>query len=209
MNNQLNEQQKKDQQRSRTSLVVLLAIFLVPILLAYLVHKNPSLRPGSTKNNGVLFKPAVTLTDFTFRTEDGKKFTIEELRGKWALVYIGGEVCDQACKLTLAKARNGIIAQGSEGNRVRYFYISTGKQFKDLELLKKNYPGMVMLKRADGFAKKVFSQFSTGNVEQVGKDNRLYLVDPAGNILMHYPAGFKDLGLMEDLKHLLKWSQIG
>jgi len=209
MNNQLNEQQIKVQRRSRTSLVILLAIFLVPIFLAYVVHKNPSLQPGSTKNNGILFKPVVTLTDFTFKTRSGTHFTIDQLRGKWALVYIGGAECSSLCQETLLKARNGIIAQGAEGTRIRYFYISTDKQLNETGLIKKEHPGMVILSSVDDKSRNIFSQFSIGNEHQVGKDDRLYLVDPAGNILMHYPAGFKDIGLMEDLKHLLKWSQIG
>ena len=55
----------------------------------------------------------------------------------------------------------------------------------------------------------VIQQFRVDQKQQPGTDNRLYLVDPNGNILLHYPYGFKDIGLMEDLKHLLKWSQIG
>lgn len=205
----MNEQTSQAQKRSRTSLVALLAIFLIPVILAYIVHKNPSLRPGATKNNGILFKPVVTLTEFDFSRQDGGSYTIEQLRGKWALIYIGEQSCTVSCQETLAKARNGIIAQGGEGTRVRYFYITTGKQHSDLDKLKKAYPGLVLLTAPQNKIDSSLAPFSIGKGHQVGQDDRLYLVDPAGNILMHYPAGFKDLGLMEDLKHLLKWSQIG
>jgi cytochrome oxidase Cu insertion factor (SCO1/SenC/PrrC family) len=206
MTEQINQQDKKARQRSRISLIVLIAIFLVPIMMAYIVHKNPSLQPGSTKNHGILYKPAVALDDFSFVTLDSKTYTVEQLRGKWWLIYVGTGSCEAICQETLLKAKNGIIAQGGEGIRVRYAYITTGEKHADVEALKKQYPGILLLNTDE---KSTLAKFKIDAQHRVGSDDRLYLVDPAGNLLMHYPAGFKDLGLMEDLKHLLKWSQIG
>jgi len=38
---------------------------------------------------------------------------------------------------------------------------------------------------------------------------RVYMIDPLGNYMMFYEDGFDSLGIMEDLKFLLKASQIG
>ena len=206
MTEKINQQDNKARQRSRISLIVLIAIFLVPIIMAYIVHKNPSLQPGSTKNHGILYKPAVALDTFSFVTLDSKTFTAEQLRGKWWLIYIGKGSCEAICQETLLKAKNGIIAQGGEGIRVRYTYITTGEKHTDVEALKKQYPGILLLNTDE---KSTLAKFKIDAQHRVGSDDRLYLVDPAANLLMHYPAGFRDLGLMEDLKHLLKWSQIG
>lgn len=203
MSNELNVQQKKVQKRSRLTLIVLLLVFMMPWFFAKLFVSNPEWQPGP-KNNGVLYKPVVSLSEFNFSTIDGQLFGLEQLRGKWTLIYIGSAECADECKQTLLKARNGIIAQGAEGTRVRYIYISTDQQFKQVESLKKEYAGLILLTSADENSLKTLSLFGNENAEQVGKDNRLYLLDPAGNILMYYPAGFRDLGLMEDLKHLLK-----
>jgi cytochrome oxidase Cu insertion factor (SCO1/SenC/PrrC family) len=203
MNDQLNAQQKKVQKRSRISIIVLLLVFIAPWLFALFFYMNPEFQPGP-KNKGILYKPVVNISEFNFVTTDGNKFTLQELLGKWTLVYIGGRSCATMCQETLLKARNGIIAQGKEGSRVRYIYISTDKQFIQAESLKSEYAGLILLTPVDDGSKDSLSLFSTGKEAQVGKDDRLYLVDPAGNILMYYPAGFKDLGLMEDLKHLLK-----
>jgi hypothetical protein len=40
-------------------------------------------------------------------------------------------------------------------------------------------------------------------------DGMLFLIDPLGNIMMQYEAGFNTYKVKEDLMHLLKISQIG
>jgi hypothetical protein len=39
--------------------------------------------------------------------------------------------------------------------------------------------------------------------------HRIYLVDPLGNVMMFYPAGAPAKGMLEDMKRLLRLSQIG
>jgi len=205
----MNEQEVKVRNRSRFSLIVLLAIFLLPVILAYVVHKNPGLRPASTKNNGILYQPAVVLRDLALQTNDDKAFTLERMRVTWGLIYVGNEQCDGPCQDTLIKARNSIIAQGGEGTRIHYYYISATMDHRVQQQLEKVHPRMIFLHATRARLADMLAQFRIEKNHQPGNDNRLYLVDPAGNLLMHYPAGFKDLGLMEDLKHLLKWSHIG
>lgn len=206
----MNKIQQKAQQRSRWSLILLFSLYLLPVIFAYVAYKDPQWQPSSTKNNGILFNPVVTLSHFDLHTLDGKQLSIEQLRGKWSLIYVGGQTCDELCKQTLLKGRNGRIAQGGEGNRINYFYIVNADSFdEDQSAMSKAYPRLVLLKGDKLQRASVLNQFKIGKDHIVGSDYRLYLVDPAGNLLMHYPKGFRDLGLMEDLKHLLKWSQIG
>lgn len=206
----MNEVQKKIQQRSRVKLVILFSIFLLPIIVAYVLYKNPQWQPGSSKNNGILFNPVVIFSSFDLQTMDGKKFSAEQLRGKWSLIYIGKQTCDEICKQTLLKAMNGLIAQGREASRINYYYIVNADKFDaDRSAMAESYPRLVFLKGDKKQRAMLLPKFSVGKEHKVGDDDRLYLLDPAGVLLMHYPSGFKDLGLMEDLKHLLKWSQIG
>ena len=43
----------------------------------------------------------------------------------------------------------------------------------------------------------------------MGKEPRLYLVDPAQNLMMHYPAENDPDLILDDIKKLMKLSQIG
>lgn len=200
----------KEQRRSQLKLILLLLVFLLPVIAAYVMYKNPQWQPAKTKNYGVLYKPAVSINKFTLRTQDDKAFTLDNLRGKWSLIYIGTGSCDKPCEETLIKARDARWAQGTEATRINYYYLLTVDNFTgDVAKLLKAYPGLIMLHGNAEQRNELIRQFRTNNTVQPGSDNRLYLVDPIGNIVMHYPYGFRHIGLMEDLKYLLKWSQIG
>ena len=200
---------KKELRRARTKLVLLLLVFLLPVIAAYVYYKNPQWQP-TTKNYGVLYKPAVSLSKFVLHTQTNKAFTLDDLRGKWSLVYIGAGSCDKACEETLFKARDARWAQGTEAPRTNYYYLlETDKFSGDMAALLKAYPGLIMLHGDAAQRNAVIGQFRIDQSVQAESANQLYLVDPIGNIIMHYPYGFKDIGLMEDLKHLLQWSQIG
>jgi cytochrome oxidase Cu insertion factor (SCO1/SenC/PrrC family) len=204
----MNDKQAK--RRAQIKLLSILLVFLLPVIAAYIIHKNPQWQPSSTKNFGVLVKPAVSLRPFSLRTAEGKTYTLDDMRGKWALIYIGGGHCDQDCLLTLTKARDGRFAQGTEATRINYYYVLTADKYAgDLAALKKEYPGLIMLQGDEKDRQALIAQFRIDKTQNPGSDNRLYLVDPAGTLLLHYPYGFRHIGLMEDLKYLLKWSQLG
>lgn len=197
--------------RSRIKLGLLFSVFLIPVIAAYIVHLYPGLMPKSTKNYGKLYKPTVSLHAFQLHVQDNNKdFALKDMQGKWSLIYIGGEQCDKACEETLIKARDARWAQGTEAPRIHYYYLVTADKFTgDMAKLKKEFPGLIMLEGTEAQRGPLIKQFAISASQQPGQDNRLYLVDPAGVLLMHYPYGFRHIGLMEDLKFLLKWSQIG
>ena len=198
------------QRRSQLKLLLILLVFLLPVIAAVVIHLNPQWQPTATRNYGVLFRPVVALKDFMLHTETGKPFGLQNMRGKWSLVYIGKDTCDKACQDALYKARDARWAQGTEATRVNYYYIVTADKFGgDPAALLASNPGLMMLLGDAKQLSDLLQQFRIDQHDQPGRNNRLYLVDPNGNLLMHYPDGFKDIGLMEDLKHLLKWSQVG
>lgn len=202
--------EKQAVRRSRWKLIVLFSIFLLPVIAAYIVHKNPQWLPKSTRNYGILYKPTVRLQGFDLHDQKGKAFTLDNMHGKWSLIYIGAATCDNACLETLTKARDARWAQGTEATRVNYYYVVSADKFTgDQARLEKDYPGLIMLQGNPTQRNPLIQQFKISPEQQPGQDNRLYLVDPAGMLLMHYPFGFRHIGLMEDLKYLLKWSQIG
>lgn len=196
--------------RSRIKLVVLFAVFLLPLLAAYYVKNHPEWQPKGTVNHGVLYKPSVQLKAFTLLTQSNKPYTLNDLRGKWSLIYIGGAECDKACQETLIKARDARWAQGAEATRIKYYYLLSADKFDgDVAAVHKAFPALIMLHGDSAQREALFQQFQAVKAGYPGKDDRLYLVDPAGMLMMQYPYGFRHIGLMEDLKHLLKWSQIG
>jgi len=206
----MNEKQIAKRKRSRLTLVFLVLVFVMPVVLAFLFYMNPQWQPAGTRNYGTLFKPPVSLSEFTLQTGQGEHFALDHLRGKWSLIYIGRNTCEQACRETLYKAGAARIAQGVEAGRINYYYLLAADRFDgNIDVLYKDYPRLVMLRGTPEQRAAVLRQFALQPDHVPGQDDRLYLVDPLGNLILHYPAGFRDIWLMEDLKHLLKWSQVG
>jgi hypothetical protein len=56
---------------------------------------------------------------------------------------------------------------------------------------------------------ELYRQFALPGQAEVGTSPRLYLVDPDQNLMMHYPAAHDQNQVLEDIKKLMKLSQIG
>lgn len=206
----MNEKQTANRKRSRLTLIGLVLVFIMPVVLAFVFYLNPEWQPTGTKNYGTLYKPPVSVTEFSLQTQQGEAFTLDQLRGKWSLVYIGRNTCDAACKETLYKAVAARIAQGVEAGRINVYYLLATESFdEDVDALFSSYSRLVILRGTSAQREALIRQFAIGAQHQPGQDDRLYLLDPPGNLILHYPSGFRDIWLMEDLKHLLKWSQVG
>ena len=63
---------------------------------------------------------------------------------------------------------------------------------------------LIRVKPSEGLAKKLVD-ISGGTVP----DGMLFLIDPLGNLMMHYEPGFNTYKVKDDLMHLLRISQIG
>lgn len=195
--------------RSRWKIVLLAALFVVPVVLAYTLYFS-GWRPARTINHGELVQPARPLTDEALETLEGRKIKLGDLRGKWLLVYFGGSECGQPCTDNLYNMQQVVLAQGKDLVRLERLYIVTDTSA--LEMLRytiRDYPGTRILKgEADSLA-RLARQFAVGDVSPLDNRHRLYLVDPLGNLMMSYPAGADPSGLRKDLVRLLKLSRVG
>ena len=192
----------------RRAMVVLVALFTVPMLLAFW-YANYGGTPQATKNHGELVQPARPLTGFTLETIDGELFDAEALRGKWSLVYFGGAECGAPCAETLYKMRQSRMSQGQEIKRVRRLYILLDEApAASLSGVLREHQGMQVLRGRPAQLEALVAQFELpGAAPRTAQ--RVYIVDPLGNLMMSYPAGFEASGLAKDLRLLLRASQIG
>ena len=197
--------------RSRLTLFILVGIFIAPILGAYIVHKYKALQPTGSKSFGAIVTPARPLPEFNLKTIDGKVFDLESIRRKWSYVYIIKSECGDACQLNLLKMRNARLAQGAEAQRVRYYLVFAKRpeQQSSIDEIVKVHPKLTILHGSESELKTFFESFKDAETDKVPTAQRVYMIDPIGNYMMYYSDGFESIGIMEDLKHLLKWSQIG
>ena len=186
-------------QRSfRINLVLIFAVFAVPLIAAYLSYYVWP--PQGRLNYGELIDPK-TMPDVALRDADGKEFSLSTLRGKWIMLSVDSADCDEACDQKLFLMRQTRISMTKEMNRIERVLLLRGDAKATAELAKK-YPGMHILSGAND------SLLNTFPGAQNAADH-IYLVDPVGQVMMRYVKNPDATGIRRDLTRLLSVSQVG
>lgn len=200
------EQIRKQNQRT---IVLLFLAFIIPVAAAYLVYLNMD-HAGKTKNHGELIIPPRPLDSMKLTTLDARPFGGEQLRGNWHLVYISNGACEQLCRDRLSIMHQARVAQGKAMSRVGLLYIAMDKSAAaGLDGLTKDYSHLTVLAGEQLNINEAIKLFQTDNVYNIREDNLIYMVDPLGNLMMRYKKDVRLIGIIKDLEHLLKISQIG
>lgn len=207
----MNEMSPATQRKSRVQLVMLVALFAAPIVAAFIMLNYVKQHGvGKTKNHGDLVVPARPLTDINFKTADGKTLKLSALHGKWVLVYINDNECDAVCTQALYGIRQSRAGQKGEHERIEMMYVSTnGLPAASLQTALKEHPLLHVVYQDNDKLSAWLEQFNLEGKEKALSADRVYIIDPLGNLMMSYDKGFDVRGLANDLIHLLKASQIG
>ncbi len=202
--------------RSNMPLYLIILSCVVPILAAALLYYVPTLRPDGATNYGNFVQPQRPMPSadtLPLTTLDGKPFDLTTLRGKWLLLTSDGGACPDSCARKLHFTRNGHASQGKNVNRIQRVWFVTDDQPIPEKVLEA-YKGTVMV-RVDP---KALSNFLLDESERGGDaaelekkmDSYLWIVDPNGNLIMHYPGNESDpVRFRDDIAKLLHASSIG
>ena len=192
-----------------TPIILLVALFALPLILAYGLYWY-GWRPGGTINHGELVQPARPIADALLRTLEGRDIRFHDLRRKWVLVYFSSSQCGEACERNLYKMRQVRLAQGKDADRIlRVFLVIDTHTLDRLRPKLAQYPGMQVITGPAENVKTLAQQFALPAGSPLDGLERIYVVDPLGNLMMSYPAGADASGVRKDLVRLLKVSQIG
>lgn len=172
-------------------LLIILVLFIAPILVAKLVLVNGWYQGAQTNVGELLTSP----------------LTISSSPPAWLLLYNPNDECSQQCQQSLWQIQQVHTLLASEGERVqRYLTKYPTPNLSEQSSTVSKHIDITTLKKL---------QLRDLNQNQLSADT-LYLVDPLGNIFMHYQfpvdnaAALKvSAGLLKDLKRLLKISKIG
>jgi len=196
--------------KNRIIIVALALLFFGPLAIApFVVDYIEKTRPTETKNTGVLVDPAVPLKEFTLQGLEGQAYGLEQMRGKWSVVYFASG-CDARCAETLYNIRQSRLAQGKEYHRVQLLHIPVGGTVSaPLQDLLPEHPKLTVLTGRPRDVQNMWRQFAA--VDPIAESERsgVYIVDPLGNLMMSYPGDFTPRQLIKDLQRLLYVSQIG
>jgi hypothetical protein len=177
--------------RNLRTLGALAALFLLPLAVAFFAYYGTSWRPAGRVNHGVLITPVRALP------------ARSEFRGHWSLVYVGDGACDADCRRTLYVMRQTRLGLNNDMTRVERVFLVTANCCAR-EFLGHEHPGLKVLEASGAPDAALLQEFPAE-----GRAYSLYIVDPLGNLMMSYDARQNPHGLLEDLKKLLRLSQIG
>jgi len=191
--------------RNLRTLTVLAALFLVPLVLAFFLYYATGWRPAAHLNHGTLITPPRPLPQTPLAPLLPQESTQAPalFRGKWTLVYVGDGACAADCHAALYLMRQTRLSLNTEMGRVARVFLVTGGCC-DRAFLEAEHRGLDVRDAAASQAQRLLAAFPPD-----GRAHTLFVVDPLGNLMMSYDAREDPHGLLEDLKKLLRLSQIG
>ncbi len=198
------------QRRGRRQLLLLAALFFVPLAIAFwLYYGGSGWRPVGGTNKGDLVDPAVPLPEVALVRPDGGTTATDFLRGKWTVAYLGDGACDERCRKALYLSRQTRIALNKDMDRVQRVFLATSPDI-DPRFIATEHPDLQLaLVGADEGSQALLAAFPALDGIAPAAAGRLYLIDPLGNLVLSYAASAPDKALLTDIKKLLKLSHIG
>lgn len=181
------------QRRSgRLQLIMLLALVIGPMLLATAMFYGRFWIPEGRSYHGELIGGQTSLAELGVPFVAGKG---------WQLLVSAPQECSADCEQLVYLARQIHIGLGREASRANHALAFSNPLPVELNArLEKEYP---QLQRYPLDAAAYSRVAGDSPVPQ------LWIVDPLGNLVLRYPADAKGKDILNDLRLLLKISNIG
>jgi len=175
--------------KSRATLIAVVLAFLIPVIGAKLVL-DQSWYQGAATNRGTMLAPPYELGDFANLLPAG-----------WRVVLVDQGDCSDACMQGLYAMNQLDVALGKETQRVSPVYISASST----QLTLTQVPLVTPIESPE-----LAHHLATLPPQ------RIMIIDPWGNVVLHYPIYSDEeqmraeaKNLLSDLRNLLKLSRIG
>ena len=185
--------------KGRLLLILIVAIFVAPILLAWaFVAGLFDWRGQGMLNKGVLLREPVMLA----QPLGEPARVLLGFNGTWSILYLGDGDCGQACLSVLDNLHKVYELTGHEQTRVRLFFAqggsAGGRPFE--------FPEFTGLALAPGAADRL----AAAVYEETGVRRPLIgLVDHRGALMMVYRGSADPRAILDDLRRLLRASDTG
>lgn len=178
--------------RGRLQLIMILAVVIAPMLLASAMYHLRFWVPETRSYHGELIGNGQTLADLGVADAN---------QAGWQLLVTVPQQCDERCKELVYVARQVHIGLNKDVSRASHALASAQPLNADYEAqLQREYPQLARYP----LQPETYSK-TAGKVEGA----QLWIVDPHGNLVLRYDNSIKGKAILNDLRYLLKISQIG
>lgn len=194
---------ERSKPRGRWMLLLLFAFFALPLLLVVVMHKY-DWHPQGNSRGELIAPPRLLKTPPQLLDAQGVAVKPELWHDKWSMVYIAND-CQQACNERLHIMRQLHASLAKDIGRVQRVLLTPSS---NLESIRQQYPDLVILNQPAAELAILRQQFDLPGVPS-GSEDRVYLVDPLGNLMMSYPSSIAVADVRKDLIRLLAYAWAG
>ncbi|WP_153789015.1 hypothetical protein [Pseudomonas sp. EMN2] len=176
--------------RGRLQLLLILFVVLGPMILATCMYKLQFWVPEGRSFHGVMIGNGQSRADIGIDAQDQR----------WQLLVSAPQACAEDCRQLVYLARQIQVGLGRDASRASHALAAAQALDADYQaVLGREYP---QLQR--------YPLDSQRYLQQVGEPGpQLWIVDPHGNLVLRYDAKVNGKKVLDDLRHLLKLSNIG
>ncbi|WP_334059761.1 hypothetical protein [Alteromonas sp. S005] len=174
---------------SKKTLIIMVAVFVLPVVMAKLALDNDWFTKGAT-NKGQLLAPTIDMSAL-----------LKDAKPKWRLLYVMPNECDAVCENALFSINQVWLALGKESDRAQAVVVTTASSDQGAVAALADYPFVETLPVTTA------TELASSSV---------YIVDTQNNAMLFYEikddrkdAVMESRNMLADMRKLLKLSRIG
>jgi hypothetical protein len=192
--------------QNRLQLWLLIALFALPSIGAWLFFANPHWLPAGRTNHGHLIEPPRDMQSLVLEAPGGAAFDWRSLQDQWTLVILAQGHCDAACIERLIKLRQIRRALGANQQRIeRLLILLPNPEGKQAPPSLAGLEGTRLALVDDAAAPALQEQFA---IPQTDLEHAVFVIDPRIHLMMvHDLSHLTTKQVLQDLEKLLKASQ--
>lgn len=183
-------ERSKPRARGRLQLILILLVVLGPMILATCMYKLKFWVPEGRSYHGAMIGTGESRADIGIAGEDPR----------WQLLVSAPAGCAEDCQRLVYLVRQIQVGLGRDASRASHALAAAQPLASDYQaLLAREYP---QLQR--------YPLDPQRYLQKVGEPGpQLWIVDPHGNLVLRYDGKVNGKHVLDDLRHLLKLSNIG
>jgi cytochrome oxidase Cu insertion factor (SCO1/SenC/PrrC family) len=168
---------------------------------SWFFYSHPEFLPKQQVNQGKLINPQHPVIFEDLKTIDGHEFSVFNFDGMWTLVKLNEGDCSKTCQQDIYDFNQIRLALGEDMHFLQRILVLTGTVITDeyLKIISK-YPNMLIITETQPSFNDLFSNFA--NFEEIN-NNGIYLIDPKGNLMMHYSHEISSKNILKDIERLI------
>ena len=166
---------------SKLKFLLIVFVFVLPFIFAKYFFDNDATTTRGTTNHGSFLVDEVNIANLADNDH-------------WIILQVIDGKCDTSCQDNMHMLRQINTALGKDMGRVKRYLLH--KNINENTVYLDNYPKVILLDRSETLYNKLTKM-----------DERIFIADPFGKIILGYENDFIAKGLLKDIKKLLKFSK--